>query len=70
MESTGIQYSCNVGTELRVAVYSLLGLFALSVVVEFSLTSIGLKGARVSPWLKTCVIQTCIRTPSLLHLLF
>ncbi|KAL6777560.1 hypothetical protein ACKKBG_A14745 [Auxenochlorella protothecoides x Auxenochlorella symbiontica] len=44
VESTGIQYSCNVGTQLRVAVYSLLGLFALSVIVEFSLTSIGLKG--------------------------
>lgn len=46
VESTGIQFSCDVGTQLRIAVYSLLGLFGLSVVVELSLTSIGLKGGR------------------------
>lgn len=44
IESTGIQYDCNVGTQLRVAVYSLVGLFGLCFLLEVSLTSIGLKG--------------------------
>lgn len=44
IESTGIEFACSVGTQLRLAVYSLVGLFGLCCLVEISFTSIGLKG--------------------------
>lgn len=44
IETTGIQNSCDVGAQVRVAVYGIFAIFLVSAVVEMSIASVGLKG--------------------------
>ena len=44
IETTGIQNSCDVGAQVRVAVYGIFAIFIVSAIVEMSIASVGLKG--------------------------